>query len=131
MHLFNCALLNAFIIFKTLNRDKNSKFSKFLLTHANQYGYQIINPTLTKMSKLMNIVLLLQEHTGLIQNDGCLVLSNNMNWEKKFSDKANKFVKKKIRVCSAHKIRKLSAYICKTCKNTIIYYRILTKITYK
>ncbi|XP_055386165.1 piggyBac transposable element-derived protein 4 [Condylostylus longicornis] len=33
-----------------------------------------------------------------------------------FSDKANKFVRRNCRVCSAHKIRKPSAYMCKSCK---------------
>lgn len=34
MHLFNCAFVNEFIVFKTLNTDKKGKFSKFLLTLA-------------------------------------------------------------------------------------------------
>lgn len=110
LYLFNCALFNSYRVYQTPNPTNKIKFNGFLLSVAKSWLED-------KEDEEDISVPSTSTRTPLFEPIDRLSLDMKIHHPVKIvSEKTKKQVRRNCRVCTVHKIRKETAYMCKGCK---------------
>lgn len=116
MYLLNCALFNSYKVYKALNATKRLSYKQFLLNVAKYWIMTEISETDASFEEPRPSTSQLQRH--VLKKDPPGRLSMDMKKHKAIkivTGGKKKHPQRQCRVCSAHKTKGLTSYMCQFC----------------
>ena len=117
LYLLNCAIFNAFFVYRTLNTDKKVKYKNFLHEVGRSWISESkieVSPILMTFSRQRS-----KQHQGGLNRTrqaDSLVISENTNLKKLLVVVVGRnYPARQCKVCAAHKKQSETRYICKFC----------------